>query len=188
MARLPKIGSKMQEVRGSNPRLGGLRVSQLQASGEIRTLQSRPEHHAGQFHPDRTDSSESKTNNHKQHLARGDDTVENPHRAQVDQFELFEFILLMNQTSTSLSSNSRQQHLSQQYPPPPLRCLAMLGDPETLTFRRLRPCFKLTAHRLGSSASNFYILCIILSAYGISRPARRRRASGSSSVGLGFRV
>ena len=31
----------MQEVRGSIPRLGGLRVSQLQASGGISTLQSR---------------------------------------------------------------------------------------------------------------------------------------------------
>lgn len=33
--------SQMQEVRGSNPRLGGLRVSPLQASGGISTLQSR---------------------------------------------------------------------------------------------------------------------------------------------------
>ena len=31
----------MQEVRGSSPTLGGLRVSQLQASGGISTLQSR---------------------------------------------------------------------------------------------------------------------------------------------------
>ena len=31
----------MQVVRGSNPRLGGSRVSQFQASGEISTLQSR---------------------------------------------------------------------------------------------------------------------------------------------------
>ena len=31
----------MQEVSGSNPRLGGLRVSQFQASGGISTLQSR---------------------------------------------------------------------------------------------------------------------------------------------------
>ena len=33
--------TQMQEVRGSNPRLGGLWVSQLQASGGISTLQSR---------------------------------------------------------------------------------------------------------------------------------------------------
>ena len=31
----------MQEVRGSNPRLGGLRVSQFQVTGWISTLQSR---------------------------------------------------------------------------------------------------------------------------------------------------
>ena len=36
-----RIGSRMQEVPGPNPRLGGLRVSQFQASGGISTLQSR---------------------------------------------------------------------------------------------------------------------------------------------------
>ena len=36
-----RIRSRMQEVRGSSPTLGGLRVSQLQASGGISTLQSR---------------------------------------------------------------------------------------------------------------------------------------------------
>ena len=41
IAQLLRIGSQMQEVRGLNPRLGGLRVSQLQASGGTSTLQSR---------------------------------------------------------------------------------------------------------------------------------------------------
>ena len=39
--KLLKIGSQMQEVWGSNPRLGGLRLDQLQAFGDISTLQSR---------------------------------------------------------------------------------------------------------------------------------------------------
>ena len=41
IAQLLRIGSQMQEVRGSNPRLGGVRVRQLQASEGISTLQSR---------------------------------------------------------------------------------------------------------------------------------------------------
>ena len=41
VAQLRRVGSQMQEVRGSNPRLGGLRVGQFQASGGIGTLQSR---------------------------------------------------------------------------------------------------------------------------------------------------
>ena len=36
-----RIGSWMQEVRGSNPRLGGLRVNPFQVSAGISTLQSR---------------------------------------------------------------------------------------------------------------------------------------------------
>ena len=36
-----RTGSQMQEVQGSNPRLGGLGVSAFQASGGIRTLHSR---------------------------------------------------------------------------------------------------------------------------------------------------
>ena len=41
MAQLLRIGSQMQEVRGSNPRPGGLRVNKLQASGGIGALESR---------------------------------------------------------------------------------------------------------------------------------------------------
>ena len=41
LAQLLRIGSQMHEVRGSNPRLGGLRVSQLPVYGGIGTLQSR---------------------------------------------------------------------------------------------------------------------------------------------------
>ena len=37
---------------------------------------------------------------------------------QIVQFGFFELILLLNLTNSSLSSNSRQQYLSQQYPPP----------------------------------------------------------------------
>ena len=36
-----RIGSQMQEVWGSNPRLGGLRVDPFQVSGGMSTLQSR---------------------------------------------------------------------------------------------------------------------------------------------------
>ena len=35
-----RIGSRMREVRGSNPRLGGSRVLQFQVSGGMGTLQS----------------------------------------------------------------------------------------------------------------------------------------------------
>ena len=47
--------------------------------------------------------------------------VGNPHRAQISQFELFELILSLKLYKQSLSSSSRQQDLSQQCPPPPLR-------------------------------------------------------------------
>ena len=40
------------------------------------------------FRPDQKDSSKS-------NIGRGDDTVENPHRAQICQFELFELLLLL---------------------------------------------------------------------------------------------
>ena len=53
-------------------------------------------------------------------IGRGADTVGNPYRAQISQFELFELILLLK-LYNSLSSNSSRQYLSQQYPPPPLR-------------------------------------------------------------------
>ena len=51
VAQLLRIGTWMQEVRGSNPRWGGLRVSRFQASGgiehpAIKSLHSA-EHHAG---------------------------------------------------------------------------------------------------------------------------------------------
>ena len=52
-------------------------------------------------------------------LGRGNDTVGNPHRAQISQFGLFEFILLLNSGTNYLSSNSSRQDLDQQYPPPP---------------------------------------------------------------------
>ena len=41
IAQLPRIGSQMQEVLGSNRTLGGLWVSQFQASGGISALPSR---------------------------------------------------------------------------------------------------------------------------------------------------
>ena len=62
------------------------------------------------------------------HTREGDDTVGNPHRAQISQFELFELKFLnssfsslspySNYTKSSLSSDSRQQCFSQEYPPP----------------------------------------------------------------------
>ena len=61
-------------------------------------------------------------------LEGGDDAVGNPRRAQISRFELFELKFLnssfsslsshWNYTKSSLSSNSRQQHLSQRYPLP----------------------------------------------------------------------
>ena len=50
------LGSHMQQVRGSNPGLGGLRARQFQASGGIGTLQSRASGRA--FHPVQSNSSE----------------------------------------------------------------------------------------------------------------------------------
>ena len=49
-----------------------------------------------------------------------DDTVGNPHRAQIYKFALVELVLLLklDEQFSSLSSNSRQQYLSQQDPPP----------------------------------------------------------------------
>ena len=52
------------------------------------------------------------------HIGRGDDTVGNPHRIQISQFELFEIIIL-SYDCNSLSSNSSRQYLNQHYPPPP---------------------------------------------------------------------
>ena len=58
----------------------------------------------------------------------GDDTVGKPHRAQISQFELFELRFInssfsrlssyRNWANGSLSSDSRQQCLSQWHPPP----------------------------------------------------------------------
>ena len=51
--------------------------------------------------------------------------LENPYRAQIPQFELFDLVLLLKLDKTALcraipgkSSDLRQQYLSQQYPPP----------------------------------------------------------------------
>ena len=79
-------------------------------------------------------SSNSKSNsNNDQYLKLvlegGYDTVGKPSsssnlsvrvfRAQISRFELFELVLVLKLGKhSSLSSNSRQQHLSQQYPPP----------------------------------------------------------------------
>ena len=49
---------------------------------------------------------------------RRDDTVGNPHRAQIVQFEFFPAYPLVEIGHRSLSSDSRQQYLSKQYPPP----------------------------------------------------------------------
>ena len=51
------------------------------------------------------------------YLGRGLDAVGNPRRARISQFELVEHII-SSWTNGSLSSDSRQQYLSQQYPPP----------------------------------------------------------------------
>ena len=61
-------------------------------------------------------------------FGRGDDTVGDPHRAQISQFELFElFELILSlklnrrfpvEQIRGRSSDSSRQHLSQQYPPP----------------------------------------------------------------------
>ena len=50
-------------------------------------------------------------------FGRGNDTVGNPHRAHNSRFEFFELVLLLRLDKQSLSTNSRQQYLSQQYPP-----------------------------------------------------------------------
>ena len=61
-------------------------------------------------------------------VGRGDDTVGDPHRAPIYRLELFEFKFInssfsslscyLNYTINSLSSDSSQQYLNQQYPPP----------------------------------------------------------------------
>ena len=66
-------------------------------------------------------------------IGRGDDTVGSPHRAQISQFELFGLKVLNSSFSSfpltevrrrvsyrtirGKSRDSRQQYLSQQYPP-----------------------------------------------------------------------
>ena len=63
IARLARVGSQMQEVRGSTPRLGGSGVSPSQASGGMGTLQSRASGlqstARGILHPDQKDPLES---------------------------------------------------------------------------------------------------------------------------------
>ena len=53
-------------------------------------------------------------------VGMGDATVGSPRRARIDQFESFEFILLLKLHKQFPVNNSRQQYLSQQYAPPPL--------------------------------------------------------------------
>ena len=53
-------------------------------------------------------------------FGRGDDTVGNPHRAQICQFELLELILLLKLDTHSLSSNSRHSISVNSTVPPPL--------------------------------------------------------------------
>ena len=75
----------------------------------------------------------------------GDDTLGNPHRAQISQFEFFELKLFnssfsssstyWNSTNSFLSINSRQQYLSQRYPPAPL-ALVNLRYTGTVTFQK----------------------------------------------------
>ena len=89
------------------------------------------------------------------HVGRGDDIVGNPHRAQISQFELFVFILSLNSTTSSLSSNARQTCLSQQYPPPPLNMILA-----SLPYRRfarilLRPLWYSVV--LGRDKANSYL-------------------------------
>ena len=52
---------------------------------------------------------------------RGDDMVGNSHRARIFSSSCSSISSYRNLTNCSLSSNSRQQYLSQQYPPPLLR-------------------------------------------------------------------
>ena len=53
-------------------------------------------------------------------LGRGDDTVGNPHRAQISQFELFELFLFILEIRQTIFYRAIRdlQYLSQQYPPP----------------------------------------------------------------------
>ena len=60
-------------------------------------------------------------------FGRGDATVGNPHGAQISRFYLFVLTLSLKLDS-SLSSNSRQQYFSQQYPPPLLGFEEVLGS------------------------------------------------------------
>ena len=50
-------------------------------------------------------------------IRRGNDMVGNPQRSQMSQFERFELFICL-EWKNSLSSNSSQQYLNQQYPPP----------------------------------------------------------------------
>ena len=59
-------------------------------------------------------------------VGRGDDTVGNPHWAQIHKFELFELILA-SKLDKQFPVEQRQQHLSQQHPPPLLHRPELAG-------------------------------------------------------------
>ena len=65
LARVAEGSARMQEVSGSDPRLAGFRGKSIPSLWRDRRPPIKglwpPEHHAGQFHPDQKDSSESKT-------------------------------------------------------------------------------------------------------------------------------
>ena len=67
-------------------------------------------------------------------LGRGDDTVGDPHRAQIYTFKSFELMLCLK-LNKPRSSNARQQHLSQQYPSP------LLPVPDRIRWSPLRGMF-----------------------------------------------
>ena len=56
------------------------------------------------------------------YLGRGDDTVGNPHRAQISQFEVFEFITLLK-LDKQFSIEQSEAIVSQSTGPPPSRVL-----------------------------------------------------------------
>ena len=64
---------------------------------------------------------------YSQYFGRGDDTVGNPHRAQISRFELFELILLLKLDKL---------YLSQQVPPPLLTLHSRIPPEETPKPRR----------------------------------------------------
>ena len=71
-------------------------------------------------------------------FGRGDDTVGNPHRARNLSFRVFRAYPLIEIRYTSLSSNSRKQYISQQYPPPLLKVRAAQGHAWRCNMAELR--------------------------------------------------